>query len=445
MNRRRAYAHHQRWQHYPRNCDILQALALTLGLGTWTHANSQEASSFSGQGEVYALGQAQTLNANAAFNPSNVFLHLPRSSAAVDSRVELRAASDPIDFKLRLRGIARSSDCLCADSEYASLYPTQAYARLKLGSNTKVNFGRQLLTWGPATFRSPSNPFYFDAGRTRPLSELSGIDAVGVTYSQGNWVLNMAQVFSSGHVSGPDGESFSGSQVGSNDFKGTSLLRLEMQREKFNMGLVAAKKQDAAGFIGGYASLDIDDAWKVWAEAGLGRRPWAVTSAASHTSYLVTEPSGMATTALAGASYTFLDGQSVQVEYLFDGHGLSNRDKLAYFDTAALASANLSGALAGQSVATLGQGLRYAPASLSKHYLAVVWQSSPQKSAYVRVMWAINMVDGSHQPSLYAEYPFSDRASWILNAALNFGAARSEFGTSPVRNSLTVGFKFNLF
>jgi hypothetical protein len=443
VNRTRPHAHRQRSRHRQRQREL--GLALTMGLGPWVCANALEMN-FSGQGEVYALGQGQTLNTNAPFNPDNVFLHQPRSSATVDSRVELRAASDPIDFNLRLRGIARSSDCQCADSEYANLYATQAYARLTLDPDTQVTVGRQLLTWGPATFRSPSNPFYFDAGRTRPLSELSGIDALRLTFSQGNWSLNAAQVFTSGQVNGPDGESFSGSQLGSNDFNGTSLLRLDMLRETLNLGLVVAKQWRAAGFIGGYASLDLDEAWRVWTEAGWGQRPWTLTSATSRTSYLVTEPSDSAATALAGASYTFLNGQSVQLEYLFDGHGLSSSDESAYFDTAELASANLRGALAAQSAATLGQGLGYAPASLSKHYLSAMWQSSPQNSGtYWRAMWIVNMVDGSHQPSLYVEYPFSDRASWILSTAFNLGTAHSDFGSSPVRSTVTAGLKFNLF
>lgn len=394
--------------------------------------------------ESYLFAETQSVHRDAPFNPDNAFLKLPSSAAEAESRLEVRGTGDTVDFKLRIRGIASRYDCECDNWRDGDLYTSQAYVRWKFSPTTSVSAGRQLLTWGPASFRFPSNPFYFDAGRTEPLRELSGIDVLGLSSSHSNWSLHAAQVFSSGHVRGSEGEDFSGSQLGSTQYKRTSLLRLDMQRDALNLGLVTAKRQAGTTFVGAYAAYDINDAWRLWGETGWGRRPWSIESSADGTAYAVTAPSSRAATALVGAGYTFINGQSVQLEYLHDGHGLNIEDERAYFDTARLASASLNGPLAAQAAATLGQGLSYIPVSLSKRYLAGVWQSSPQNSRlYWRAMWTYNVTDHSQQPSVFAEYSFSDRASWVLSFVLNRGSTRSEFG-SLIRNSLTVGLKINL-
>lgn len=396
-------------------------------------------------GEAYLFGQSQSLYADAPFNPDNRFLGLPKDGARAETRLELRGAGDELDFKLRVRGVAGRYDCDCDERSYSDLYASQAYLRWRLSPSTSVNLGRQLLTWGPASFRFPSNPFYFDAGRTEPLRELAGLDVVGVSTHRGNWSLHATQIFSSGHVGGTEGEDFSGSQIGSTRYRRTSLVRLEMQREAWNLGLVGANQQSGAGFVGGYTAYDLNDAWRVWSEAGWGKRPWSIAADVDGAAYAVTSPSASAATLLVGAGYTLLNGQSVQLEYLYDGHGLSLGEERTYFDTAIRASAELDGPLAGQAAATLGQGLRYVPVSLSRRYLAAAWQSSPQDSRFFwRAMWTYNVTDRSHQPSVFAEYSFSERASWTLNFVFNHGSRRSEYG-SLLRNSLTVGLKINLF
>jgi hypothetical protein len=345
-----------------------------------------------------------------------------------------------------VRGVLVREQCDDCDGAHGDLYASQAFVRWRFNPDTSVVLGRQLLTWGPALFRSPSNPFYFDAGRTQPLRELSGIDAVQLSYLQPRWSWYLGQVLGSGHVGGREGENFSGSQTGRADYAGTTLLRAERRDDALTLGGVAALQRHGAGFVGAYAAWTIDDAWMAWGEVGEGRRPAAIESAEGPLpAYEVEMPSPRAATALAGASYTFESGQSVQGEYLYDGHGLTLEQEQAYFATARQAGALLGGPLAGPASATLQQGLQYAPASLSRHYLAFAWQSSPQDSRlFWRAMWTLNLVDHSHEPSYYVEYSMNRRISWLANVVLHRGDSNDEFG-SLLHATATVGMKLLLF
>lgn len=410
-------------------------------------AASAQAMGVSQQWELWLYGSAQDLSADAPFNPGNAVLRLPRSAGSAESRWQVQGSSESLDLKLRVRGVASELDCDGCARTQRDLYASQAHLRWKAGGGATVTVGRQLLTWGPGSFRSPSNPYYFDAGRTQPLRELSGIDALLASYSSAAWSLHAAQVLGSGHVGGSQGENFSGSQTGRLDYRANTLLRLDVRRESFNASAVASLQRHGAAFVGGYAAWNLDDAWMLWGEFGQGRRPSTLhtsTDPQAALAYAVQTPSPRAATWLAGASYTLESGQALQLEYLHDGHGLNGDDEAAYFATARRAGALLGGPQTGGALATLFQGLQRAPVSLSRHYLAAAWQSSPQDSSlFWRAMWAVNLSDGSHQPSLYVERSINRRLGWFVSATVNRGGASSEYG-SLIRHSLIVGLKLTV-
>ncbi len=156
-------------------------------------------------------------------------------------------------------------------------------------------------------------------------------------------------------------------------------------------------------------------------------------------------PSPRANTDLAGASYTVENGQTVNLEYLYDGHGYSRAGEARYFLAEKSAGALPGAPAAGPGAAILGQGLATAPMLLGRDYLAAIWQSNPQDSTlYWRGMWTGNLADHSAQWTGYVEKNINKHASLFASATLNTGGAASEF-PALLRRSLTAGVKLFIF
>jgi hypothetical protein len=395
--------------------------------------------------EIWTLGRHQGLNAEAPFNPRNQVIDLARRSVTTELLWETRGQSGPLAFKLRARGVNEHCNCV-ADGVHGEVYASQAYLKWQLDDESSVIAGRQLLTWGPAIYRLPSNPFYFDAGRTNLFRELSGLDAIQYATYRGDWSFFAAQVLGSGHVGGREGENFNGSQIGSTEFRRSTLLRAEYQHAATTLGAVVARQQHGSGFVGGYGAWSFKDGWLLWSEVGWGRRPWSLMAGPGNDLALVVEqPSRPAATGLIGASYTFDKGQTLHAEYLYDGHGLSRDESDALAAVGTLAGNLLGSPRTGEALNTLFRGARYVPVSANRHYLALAWQGTAQRERLLgRVTWNGNLVDASHRTSFYVEHSFSRHVSGLLSLVLDKGRAGDEFG-SQLRHRFTAGLKFRLF
>jgi len=395
----------------------------------------------SGSLETWIYGSAQAPQDAGPLNPSNRVARLPQSQALIDTRAQVQGRADSYDFTLRLRSVEQAQRVNGELDHQKDTYLTQGYVRARPWDGWTVSAGRMLLTWGPGYLRSPSNPFYYDAGRTQPLRELSGIDAASVLYSGKSWSLQALEVFASGHTSGSQAENFSGSQTGRARFNQTHLLKFDWRAENWLASAIAADQDRGSTYFGGYAQWTLDEAWMIYAEAGNGRRPNALNPNSTGVPYTLNQPSPRASTALAGAGYTLENGQNVNLEYLYDGHGYSRSGETAYFDAAARAAALPAPAGPMQS----GLAAADAPVLLARHYLGLIWQSNPQENThYWRALATRNLSDSSMQWNAYAEKNLNPHLTLFVNATANSGGSRDEFG-SLVKRSVNVGAKIFIF
>ena len=125
--------------------------------------------------ETWLYASRIDVRADSLLNPGNRVAALPSDSALLEGRFNLRAESGPLEFIVNPRLLARTSQTSGSSATQRSGRLTQALVRFKDADNA-LTVGRELFTWGPAIFRSPSNPFYFDAGRDNPLAAPPGID-----------------------------------------------------------------------------------------------------------------------------------------------------------------------------------------------------------------------------------------------------------------------------
>ena len=356
-------------------------------------------------------------------NPGNRLARIPGEQALADLRVNLRAESGPLDVLLAPRLLAErdapgpQTDASVRgqlSNSFGSPSLTQGFVRAKLGGDTLL-LGRELLAWGPATFRSPSNPFYFDAGRTNPLAAPSGVDLARVTHAVGSLRVTAAWVESTSQLpTAPD-------------LGRTALLKLDQQGDNYLISLNTAHQTASAGgahFTGGFAQFTPSDAWLLYAEFGAARQP---------------APSG--NSALAGASYTLEDGKVFTAEYLHDQGGFTRSGEQGYFAPAVLGNQLLpSQAAAGYGL--IGQTLAGLPRLMGRDYLWLGLNSNAQESNhYWRVEWTQNLSDRSAQALVYVEKNFVPKLSGFIALTRNWGGANTDFG-NLWRSRVTLGVKW---
>jgi hypothetical protein len=324
------------------------------------------ASANSWEAQVHATLEHSALPADGVLNPDNTLARLPRRAAGLEARLLGRIESGRLRLSLRPILPLRTEDTGAETREDHQGYLSQWQLRATLPQDLALSVGREVLHWGPAQFRSPSSPFYFDNGRANPARELGGMDAVRLAWTPtAATSLSLAWVQDSGHESAPG-----------DPWRRTWLLRGERRGDDWVAGLALARPQDRGAFVGGYGQWTLSDAWLVYGEAASSRRAQALVSPADPTqAFSVASVSPRRGTFLLGAAHTFENGQSLALEALYHGPGYRSQEVSAYFDRAAGGPANAALALA------------YAPPLLGRRYLHLVWQANPlEQGDYLRLM-----------------------------------------------------------
>lgn len=254
-------------------------------------------------------------------------------------------------------------------------YLSQWQLRLRPAEAWSTSAGRELLNWGPAQFRSPSSPFYFDNGRANPMHELSGMDALKLAWTPNTGsTLTIARMAGSGHGA-----------VAPAPWHNAWLAKWDQRGADWAAGLAATQAASRRTNVGLHTQYTLNDAWLLYGEAGSGTRPNAVDAVLP---VLQGREPPRHSDILIGTAYTFESGDSLYIECLRHGHGL----------TAALTQGmvNNTGALAGSATA--------APGLLGRDYLHLVWQSNLMDDrGYSRLMATRGFDSGNTELSAYIE------------------------------------------
>ena len=386
--------------------------------------------------EAWVYGSRSELAGDSLLNPGNRVAGLASGAALLDARFNLRAEKGPFEFIANPRLLDQRNHIGGSDATQwvHSATLNQGLMRYKQGDNA-LTVGRELFTWGPASFRSPSSPFYFDAGRTNPLATTPGIDLARYTLGLGSVRVTGAWVFSTRLVQPAQ------------DLSRTALLKLDQQGSSHLLSLILARQRGGEPFVGGFAQFTPDDAWLVYGEFGSSRQPVALSPTAPGSPgpfYTAERPAPRSQTVLLGTNYTLENGQALIGEYLRNTGGYSGAQADAYFRQASAA-----GLLAQRNPATgyaaLGQALGQAPRLLWRDYLWLNWQSNPQESGLQwRAGWTQNLGDRSGQALLYLEKNFQPKVSGFLALNVNQGRTNTEYG-ALMRSVATFGLKLFVF
>lgn len=391
------------------------------------HAEDNEWNA-SWDGSLYAYQTATELRTDSLLNPNNQIARLPQKSHTAEARFNFKAENDNLRLALRPIMLWQRNSNAFEDRIQSETYLSQGQLRWRMAEAWNVAAGREVMNWGPGQFRSPSNPFYFDNGRSNQIRELSGLDAVKMSWTQDTrHAISLAYIGSSGHYEGP-----------TDTWRDTWLIRATRRGMKWAGGVAVAKKEGQQAFVGADAQLTLNDAVLLYGEAGSSTRLKALQSPADAAQpFTVEAESARRMNELIGATYTLDNGQSLSAEYLHQQHGFSASEEAAYFERAANATLPAG-------AATLGMALAYAPPLLGRDYLYLVWQNNVLGGdGYWRLMWTRNLTDQGNQFSGYAEMTLSRRVSGFVLGVLALGNNRQEF-SSLIGSMATAGIKIVL-
>ena len=382
----------------------------------------------SGDGALYGYTTNTALRNDSRLNPDNQIARLSQHSQTAEARFNFKAENDTLRLTLRPILLWQQNSNEFGEQVQSEGYLSQGQLRWRMAEAWNVAAGREVMNWGPGQFRSPSNPFYFDNGRSNPIRELSGLDAVKVSWTPDTrHAISLGYIGSSGHFEGS-----------TDTWRNTWIFRGTKRGMKWAGGVALAKKEGQQAFVGADAQYSQSDALLLYGEAGSSTRLNALQSSADATQpFTVDAESARHLNELVGATYTLDNGQSLSAEYLHQGHGFTTSEERAYFERAANATLP-----AGAS--TLGMALPNAPPLLGRNYLHLAWQNNFLEGDYYwRLMWTRSLTDQGNQLTGYSEMTLSRRVSGFVLAVMALGDERQEF-SSLTGSFATAGIKVNL-
>jgi len=396
----------------------ISILVLSLFVGT---ASAEESGWTAGwDATLYGYASHTELRHDSVLNPDNRIARMAERSVTGELRMSLKAGNDVFRLTARPILLTRETRNGFGSERNGDAYLSQWQMRVRAAEAWNVAIGRDVLNWGPAQFRSPSSPFYFDNGRRDPMRELVGMDSAKLSWTPDmKTSASLVRVVRSGHdTNEPD------------VWRNSWLLKFDQRGNEGAYGLVLAKAPDRGAFYGAHAQATLSDALLLYGEVGSSVLANTLNSPADATQpFSVQATSPRHTTALAGTSYTFENGQSLAAEYLHDGHGYSRLQENAYFQRA-------------QFLPAMALGL--SPRLLGRDYLHVVWQSNlMDENGHFRLMYTRNLGDDSSEFSAYGERVLSNRFTAFLMAAVPLGNVQQEFSTL-FNSSVTLGLKIAL-
>ncbi len=380
---------------------------------------------------LHATAGAARLQADSVLNPANAFARLGENTSGAEARINFKLESDVrgLPVKLSLRPILSSkrSDDGTSSTSDNDAYLSQWQLRAALTDTVSLSLGREVMNWGPAQFRSPSSPFYYDNGRANPSRELSGVDAAKLAWSpDANTFLSLAWIKGT--------EAASGMNTNTADaWQRTCLAKGELRGDDWTSGLILARVAGRKPFYGAYAQWTPNEAWLLYGEASSATRADALVSPANPLlPFSLQAESARHGIALLGAMRTLENGQSLGLEYLRNDHGYSNAEAAAYFIRAA------------SNPATTALALINRPPLLGRNYLHLVWQSNQLEDGdYWRAMWSHNLDDTGNEWAGYYDHPLNRHLSLYALGVINNGGPRSEFA-ALVERSLSIGLRLAL-
>lgn len=394
----------------------------------WMHGIDQ---GLSGRLRVVGFGMV-TEAADTDRNPDNRIMNLPRYTAALQVRPDLRLDRDRLSLSLQPRAEVYRESWTQGPKEGMTQWRNETFihqwlARWRCTDALYVSYGRENLQWGPSYLTSLSNPFFEDNGKSNPMAEVAATDfARAVWVPSLTWTVSLIANTARGRK-----------EIVDDKFRRTYALKTDYTGSADYGSLILACRQDALDQVSGFYGRTVSDALLMYAEGILqrdtyGRYPQQTAGLLGY-EMAVKDRSDAAWIGsfLTGASYTLESGPTLTLEYLFYGPGYDSGEAQDFFDLQARAAGQIraGSALVPLAYQALGAaadpGLRF----LRRNYLMVQYvQTDIADVINVTLRGTQNLDDGSRRMTFIGDWFMGDHLKLFAIGSLDSGSDRSEFG-----------------
>lgn len=386
---------------------------------------------FSSNGQALLYLTEFDRQSTSDLNPGNAFARIPDQQVNAELRIDISLDADACDGKVRLRGrhVAYTESAGLSDPERATeFFVNSGVFRCALGTSLFASVGREVLMWGSGFYASPSNPFYFDTGKTDPIRELYGKDNYQIGgYINPNITVTLVRNFRDGRL-----------QLDKANYVPITALKVDWVGDVTSGGIVASRADDGITRIGGYGTFIYSKAVLLYVDAayGGGLRGWYPETGGSSLNWRLErrklDRSNTAYTALIGGAYTFESGWTGTVEFLTGNEGYDRNERKAYEAAVHQAAAVFMAGGAGSAEAAqllgtaLAPGVPYLGGNVA--FIQMSRNEWNDKGDFA-VRWTQSMRHGNGGTfSFSADYYLSGNVQMFALGAFNMDGMRSDFG-----------------
>jgi hypothetical protein len=427
--------------------------------------------SFSGDVRILTYGVAQD-PAKSTQNPNNI-AGIPRYIGNLEIRPDLRFNTQYLDaaFKPRARldyQAWKDGQREGEDEWNDDWYVNEWLVRLKALDRIFLSYGRENLQWGPSFLYSPSNPFFFDNGRSNPYVEVPGMDF-------GRLVFVPHMLWTTSFIVNTDkGRNM---LLGTDPFEKTYAVKADYSGNQNYASLILSQR-DSKNTLGYFGGWTVSDALLLYSEGSMRKGSDALYPNLRRTtlvhSFLETifqtsdlslildryaelrkavmektreDDSDIYPVLLVGGSYTFETIGTLSLEYMYNSPGYTKDEADLYYlvrGNAAYAYADMGAFPALSGAYTLYQtgytGLRF----LRKNYTMLqYYKGNIFNRLDTTLRWTQNVDDGSAQFLGLLSYSLGNRLELFSSGVVNSGKEDSEFGTF-IDYQFMFGFKYSM-
>jgi len=413
---------------------------------------------FSADLKVLAYGFVQE-PVESSRNPNNDFLKIPQYRADLEIRPDFYFDSNYLDLSAKPRAKLdfrrweegmREGETEGKDDWYVNEW----LVRLNGWNRLFVSYGRENMQWGPSFLISPSNPFFSDNGRGNTYAEIQGMDFVSLLLvPHSDWSISLIANTDEGRNTLPNLEPFEKTYALKIDYTGVNGYGSLIYSRK------EANQTDKFGFFGVWTA---SDALLLYTEGNVrqGSNAWYPVEDSSRfgasLQQIYIDEDDIRPSILAGGAYTFLNGGTLTLEYLYNGLGYNKDEANLAFSTLQEASdayyrtiykrssrwvlKTKEDILDYLSSQPTDPGLRF----LRRNYGMLQYhQVNIFNRLAITLRWTQNFDDGSGQFFGLFSYSLGDYWDIFGTAAVNVGNEDTEYG-GVLDYQAMLGIKFNL-
>jgi hypothetical protein len=304
-----------------------------------------------------------------------------------------------------------------------------------------VSFGKEKLLWGASFLVSPSNILFKDTEKANPKAEVEGKYMGRVVYMPSRNVTIMG---------------IDETQREENAF-GASLrpiraLKIDVMGSSSQVSVIGYAPQHERFRLGSYGQWTASDAVVIYYDG--------IVSKGTDVLYPVLDPAnplggGMEpvneqssrpfATVTVGGSYTFLSGETLSLEFLYNGAGYDDDEARNYYSLRQHAAAGYlsNGPLAGLSAKTLAETLNPGMPFLRRYYLmAQVQEREIRNVLDVTARFVRSLEENSGLASVIVEWQVAKRVQLFTIDSIAVGGKETEF-RSLIEKSFLAGVELH--